>query len=127
MTDQEQPRDEDTGDLQQIQDPAKLVRVGSMVRGLHQEARELSLDETNLSRLREIHEEALRTIAETLTPEMRAELERLDPHLDSDAPSQAEMRLAHAQLVGWLEGILQGIQSSHAAQQDAADPRQQPG
>lgn len=126
MADQQGQEDEESGELQQIQDPAKLVRVGSMIRGLHQEARELSLDETNLSRLREIHEEALRTISETLAPEMRAELERLDPHLDSDAPSQAEMRLAHAQLVGWLEGILQGIQPGRATDQDVADPRQHP-
>lgn len=122
MTEQEQPPDDGPGQsLRQVHDPAKLVRVGTMIRALHQEARDLSLDENSLQRLGEIHEEAVRAVSETVDEEVRAELERLDPHLGESEPSQAEMLLAQAQLVGWLEGIFQGIQTGLSFQQAAVD------
>ncbi len=103
-----------------IEQPAKLLRIGSMVKQLLEEVRSAPLDEASRSRLREIYEQSIRELAEGLSPDLVAELDRVSIPFDSPTPSDAELRVAHAQLVGWLEGLFHGIQATLVAQQVAA-------
>jgi hypothetical protein len=103
-----------------IEQPAKLLRIGSMVKQLLEEVRQTPLDEASRSRLREIYELSVRELAQGLSPDLVAELDRVSIPFDSPTPSDAELRVAHAQLVGWLEGLFQGIQATLVAQQVAA-------
>jgi len=88
-----------------------------MVRQLLEEVRHSSLDEASRTRLREIYETSVKELAEVLSPELRRELERLSSPFDEGTPSEAELRVAHAQLVGWLEGLFHGIQAMLFAQE----------
>ncbi len=103
-----------------IERPAKLLRIGSMVKQLLEEVRQAPLDEASRGRLREIYEQSIRELADGLSPDLAAELDRVSIPFDSDTPSDAELRIAHAQLVGWLEGLFHGIQATLVAQQVAA-------
>ncbi len=103
-----------------IEQPAKLLRIGSMVKQLLEEVRLAPLDEASRGRLREIYEQSIRELAEGLSPDLVAELDRIAIPFDSPTPSDAELRIAHAQLVGWLEGLFHGIQATLVAQQMAA-------
>jgi hypothetical protein len=103
-----------------IEQPAKLLRIGSMVKQLLEEVRQAPLDEASRGRLREIYELSIRELADGLSPDLAAELDRVSIPFDSDTPSEAELRIAHAQLVGWLEGLFHGIQATLVAQQVAA-------
>jgi hypothetical protein len=103
-----------------IEKPGKLLRIGSMVKQLLEEVRQAPLDEASRSRLREIYEQSIRELAEGLSPDLVAELDRVSIPFDSDTPSEGELRVAHAQLVGWLEGLFHGIQATLVAQQVAA-------
>ena len=103
-----------------IEQPAKLLRIGSMVKQLLEEVRQAPLDEASRSRLREIYEQSIRELAEGLSPDLVNELDRVSIPFDSPTPSEAELRVAHAQLVGWLEGLFHGIQATLVAQQVAA-------
>jgi len=103
-----------------IEQPAKLLRIGSMVKQLLEEVRQAPLDEASRGRLREIYEQSIRELADGLSPDLAAELDRVSIPFDSDTPSDAELRIAHAQLVGWLEGLFHGIQATLVAQQVAA-------
>ena len=104
-----------------IQQPAKVMRVGSMIRQLLEEVRSAPLDEAARARLRDIHARSLAELEDGLAPELVQELERLSlPFTDDDVPSEAELRIAQAQLVGWLEGLFHGIQTALFAQQMAA-------
>lgn len=103
-----------------IEQPAKLLRIGSMVKQLLEEVRQAPLDEASRSRLREIYDQSIRELAEGLSPDLVAELDRVSIPFDSPTPSEAELRVAHAQLVGWLEGLFHGIQATLVAQQVAA-------
>ncbi len=100
-----------------IQQPAKVMRIGAMVRQLLEEVRQAPLDEASRSRLREIYENTVHELAEILSPELREELGRLSLPFEEGTPSDAELRIAHAQLVGWLEGLFHGIQAMLVAQQ----------
>lgn len=102
---------------QAVQQPAKVMRIGAMVRQLLDEVRSAPLDEASRSRLREIYETSVKELRDVLSPELRDELERLSLRFDEDAPSGAELRVAHAQLVGWLEGLFHGIQAMLFAQE----------
>lgn len=102
-----------------ITHPAKLLRIASMVRELLEETRQASLDEPGRIRLRQIYERALGELAEVLSSDLKQELATLAPPM-SGVPSDAEMRVAQAQLVGWLEGLFHGIQAALFAQQAAA-------
>ena len=106
--------------VESIEQPAKLLRIGSMVKQLLEEVRQAPLDEASRGRLREIYEQSIRELAEGLSPDLAAELDRVSIPFDSDTPSDAELRIAHAQLVGWLEGLFHGIQATLVAQQVAA-------
>lgn len=108
-----------TGDF--IQQPAKVMRIGSMIRQLLEEVRSAPLDEAARARLRDIHSRSLSELEDGLAPELVEELERLSlPFTDEAVPSEAELRIAQAQLVGWLEGLFHGIQTALFAQQMAA-------
>jgi hypothetical protein len=108
------------GQTESIDQPAKLLRIGSMVKQLLEEVRQAPLDEASRGRLREIYEQSIRELADGLSPDLAAELDRVSIPFDSDTPSDAELRIAHAQLVGWLEGLFHGIQATLVAQQVAA-------
>jgi hypothetical protein len=103
-----------------VNEPAKVLRIGSMVKTLLDEVRAAPLDEKSRVRLREIYEQSIRDLAEGLSPDLVAELARMAPPFDVEAPSDAELRIAQAQLVGWLEGLFHGIQATLMSQQMAA-------
>jgi Protein of unknown function (DUF2587) len=104
-----------------VEQPAKVMRIGSMIRQLLEEVRAAPLDEKSRVRLKEIHESSIKELEDGLAPELVAELERLSlPFADADVPSESELRIAQAQLVGWLEGLFHGIQTTLFAQQMAA-------
>jgi hypothetical protein len=104
-----------------VEQPAKVMRIGSMIRQLLEEVRASPLDEKSRVRLREIHERSVKELEDGLAPELSEELERLSlPFTEDEAPSEAELRVAQAQLVGWLEGLFHGIQTTLFAQQMAA-------
>jgi hypothetical protein len=107
--------------VESVEHPAKVMRIGSMIKQLLEEVRQAPLDDASRTRLREIYETSVRELGEGLSPDLRDELARLAlPFLAETAPSDAELRIAHAQLVGWLEGLFHGIQATLFAQQMAA-------
>ncbi len=104
-----------------IEKPAKVMRIGSMVKQLLDEVRQAPLDEAGRARLREIYGQSVRELTGTLSPDLAAELESMAIPFDADTvPSEAELRVAQAQLVGWLEGLFHGIQAALMAQQMSA-------
>src|SRR6476661_1969097 len=104
-----------------IGEPAKVMRIGTMIKQLLEEVRAAPLDDASRARLREIHERSIKELETGLTPELRDELERLSLPFSEDAiPSDGELRIAQAQLVGWLEGVFHGLQAALVAQQMAA-------
>jgi hypothetical protein len=103
-----------------VEQPAKVMRIGSMIRQLLEEVRAAPLDEKSRARLKEIHESSIKELEDGLAPELIEELERLSLPFGEDLPSEAELRVAQAQLVGWLEGLFHGIQTTLFAQQMAA-------
>jgi hypothetical protein len=104
-----------------VEQPAKVMRIGSMIRQLLEEVRAAPLDEKSRARLREIHESSIKELEDGLAPELVEELERLSlPFAENELPSESELRVAQAQLVGWLEGLFHGIQTTLFAQQMAA-------
>ena len=107
------------GDL--VEQPAKVMRIGTMIKQLLEEVRAAPLDDASRNRLREIHQRSIVELEDGLAPELRDELERLSlPFTEGGTPSDAELRIAQAQLVGWLEGLFHGIQTALFAQQMAA-------
>ena len=104
-----------------VEQPAKVMRIGTMIKQLLEEVRSAPLDDASRTRLREIHATSIRELEEGLAPELRDELQRLAlPFSEDTVPSDAELRIAQAQLVGWLEGLFHGIQTALFAQQMAA-------
>src|SRR5260370_15455979 len=104
-----------------IEQPAKVMRVGNMIRQLVEEVRVAPLDEKSRVRLKEIHASSIKELEDGLAPELIEELERLSlPFAEDAVPSEAELRIAQAQLVGWLEGLFHGIQTTLFSPQMAA-------
>lgn len=104
-----------------IEQPAKVMRIGSMIKQLLEEVRTAPLDEAGRARLAAIHERSIKELEQGLAAELIDELERITlPFSTTSAPSDAELRIAQAQLVGWLEGLFHGIQTALFAQQMAA-------
>jgi hypothetical protein len=104
-----------------VEQPAKVMRIGSMIRQLLEEVKSAPLDEASRQRLRDIHQSSIKELEAGLAPELIEELERLSlPFSEEGTPSDAELRIAQAQLVGWLEGLFHGIQTAIYAQQMAA-------
>jgi hypothetical protein len=107
--------------MEMVEQPAKVMRIGSMIRQLLDEVRAAPLDEKSRARLRRIHQSSIKELEDGLAPELVDELERLSlPFAEDEVPSEAELRIAQAQLVGWLEGLFHGIQTTLFAQQMAA-------
>lgn len=105
----------------QIEEPAKVMRIGTMVRKLLDEVKAAPLDDASRVRLSRIYDQSVTELGEGLSPELAEELQRIaEPFADGATPSDAELRIAQAQLVGWLEGLFQGIQTALFAQQMAA-------
>jgi proteasome activator-like protein len=116
-----QDDDDDRSLTDLVEQPAKVMRIGTMIKQLLEEVRAAPLDDASRSRLREIHATSIRELEEGLAPELREELDRLTlPFTEGAIPSESELRIAQAQLVGWLEGLFHGIQTALFAQQMAA-------
>jgi hypothetical protein len=124
--DDSKDKSDDRGDsgealAEMVEQPAKVMRIGTMIKQLLEEVRAAPLDDASRIRLKEIHKSSVRELEQGLAPELREELERLTlPFTDDTAPTDAELRIAQAQLVGWLEGLFHGIQTALFAQQMAA-------
>ncbi len=104
-----------------VEQPAKVMRIGSMIRQLLDEVKSAPLDEASRNRLKEIHQASIKELEAGLAPELVEELDRLSlPFTEEATPSESELRIAQAQLVGWLEGLFHGIQTAMYAQQMAA-------
>ena len=104
-----------------VSEPAKVMRIGSMVKQLLEEVRQSPLDEASRERLAEIYERSIVELSQAMSPDLQDELRNLAlPFRDGEIPSESELRIAKAQLVGWLEGLFHGIQATLFAQQLAA-------
>jgi Protein of unknown function (DUF2587) len=103
-----------------VDQPTKVMRIGTMIKQLLEEVRSAPLDEAARSRLAEVHERSVRELEDGLSPELVAELRRITLPLGDGPPSDAELRVAQAQLVGWLEGLFHGIQTALVAQRMAS-------
>ena len=103
-----------------VEQPAKVMRIGGMIRQLLDEVKSAPLDEASRARLADIYASSIKELEAGLAPELVEELERLSLPFSSETPSEAELRIAQAQLVGWLEGLFHGIQTAIYAQQVAA-------
>ena len=113
--------DSDESDLTSlVEQPAKVMRIGSMIRQLLEEVKSAPLDDASRQRLMQIHRRSIKELETGLAPELVDELERLSLPFTDATPSDAELRIAQAQLVGWLEGLFHGIQTAIYAQQMAA-------
>jgi Protein of unknown function (DUF2587) len=106
--------------MESVEEPAKVMRIGTMVKQLLDEVRAAPLDEAGRARLKEIYETSLSELSAGLSPDLREELARMAPPFEGQTPSNSELRIAQAQLVGWLEGLFHGIQAALMAQQMAA-------
>jgi hypothetical protein len=112
--------DVDAAVREAVEHPAKVMRIGSMIKQLLDEVRAASLDEAGRDRLKEIFDTSVEELGDALSPDLRDELRMFAPPFGSETPSEAELRVAQAQLVGWLEGLFHGIQATLFAQQMAA-------
>ncbi|TWP34204.1 bacterial proteasome activator family protein [Leekyejoonella antrihumi] len=108
-----------------VEHPAKVMRIGSMIKQLLEEVRNAPLDDAGRKRLADIHHRSIEELKDGLAPELVDELDRIALPFKDDAPSDAELRIAQAQLVGWLEGLFHGIQTAIMAQQMAAQAQLQ--
>ena len=117
----ETPVADDDGDSEElVTRPTKLIRIASMVRNLLDEVRRAPLDDAGRRTLREVHERSLRELEGVLSDDLRQELDKVVLPFTSETPSESELRIAQAQLVGWLEGLFHGIQATLFTQQAAA-------
>ncbi len=118
------PSDDDSDEerhiTDQVEQPAKVMRIGSMIRQLLEEVKAAPLDERSRARLARIYDSSIKELEDGLAPELVAELERLSLPFADSTPTEAELRIAQAQLVGWLEGLFHGIQTAIYAQQMSA-------
>ncbi len=121
QAEQQAPDDEEhTNPADLVEQPAKVMRIGSMIKNLLDEVRNAPLDEAGRKRLAEIHKRSIDELKGGLAPELIEEIDRIALPFGDAAPSDAELRIAQAQLVGWLEGLFHGIQTALVAQQMAA-------
>jgi hypothetical protein len=119
------PQGEDAEDGEQVTRPTKLIRIASMVRTMLDEVRRAPLDDAGRRRLREIHEKSVHELESVLSDDLKKELDEVVLPFSSEAPSESELRLAQAQLVGWLEGLFHGIQATLFTQQAMAQSQLQ--
>lgn len=118
------PPPDDSTDTDQarphVSEPSKLIRIASMTRAMLEEVREAPLDDAGRVRLRAIYDRSLAELKDVLSDDLVEELDAVFIPIDDGTPSEAELRVAQAQLVGWLEGLFHGIQASLISQQMAA-------
>ena len=118
---EEQVAEEAAGDevpgRESVSQPSKLIRIATMIKSMLEEVRQASLDEAGRQRLRQIHERSLAELSEVLSEDLRDELGEVMLPFDEHTPTESELRIAQAQLVGWLEGLFHGIQASMMTQQ----------
>jgi hypothetical protein len=119
--DQSAPR----GPSDLVEQPAKVMRIGSMVKSLLEEVRNAPLDDAGRAHLAQVHSRSIAELKDGLAPELVDELDRIALPFGDGSPSDAELRIAQAQLVGWLEGLFHGIQTALVAQQMAAQAQLQ--
>lgn len=117
--------DDEQSAADQIEQPAKVMRIGSMIKQLLEEVRDSPLDDAGRKRLAEIHQRSIAELKDGISEDLVAELDRLALPFTEGTPSDAELRIAQAQLVGWLEGLFHGIQTAMVAQQMAAQAQLQ--
>jgi hypothetical protein len=120
MADEDGDEEDERHISELVEQPAKVMRIGSMIRQLLEEVKAAPLDEPSRNRLKEIHTSSIKELEAGLAPELVEELERLSLPFAEGTPSEGELRIAQAQLVGWLEGLFHGIQTAIYAQQMAA-------
>jgi len=108
---------DETSERESVSQPSKLIRIATMVKSMLEEVRQASLDEAGRQRLRQIHERSLAELSEALSEDLREELGDVMLPFEEGTPSESELRIAQAQLVGWLEGLFHGIQASMMTQQ----------
>lgn len=115
----DEPAEPEEGDERQphVTEPAKLMRIAVMLRQVQEEARRAPTDERGRERLRIVHERALSELCEAISPDLREELEAFTLPFQDGTPSESEMLIAQAQLIGWLEGLFHGIQAAISHQQ----------
>jgi hypothetical protein len=123
--DDDEDRRDRTNPADLVEEPAKVMRIGSMIKQLLEEVRNAPLDQAGRRRLADIHHRSLEELKDGLAPELVEELDRIALPFRDDSPSDAELRIAQAQLVGWLEGLFHGIQTALVAQQMAAQQQLQ--
>jgi hypothetical protein len=114
------PDGEAGSERESVSQPSKLIRIATMVKSMLEEVRQASLDEAGRQRLRQIHERSVAELSEVLSEDLREELGGVMPPFDERTPSDSELRIAQAQLVGWLEGLFHGIQATMMTQQMTA-------
>ncbi|ADU49831.1 proteasome activator [Intrasporangium calvum] len=119
------PEREPTNPADLVEEPAKVMRIGSMIKQLLEEVRSAPLDPAGRRRLAEIHHQSIEELKDGLSPQLVDELERIAQPFRDESPSDPELRIAQAQLVGWLEGLFHGIQTALVAQQMAAQQQLQ--
>jgi len=117
--------DEEQAQREGVSRPSLIIRIASMTRAMLEEVRQAPLDEAGRKRLLAVHDRSLDELAEVLSEDLREEFEDIFVPLNEDNPSQSELRIAQAQLVGWLEGLFHGIQASLFSQQIAAQAQLQ--
>jgi hypothetical protein len=110
-------REQEEPDRETVSQPSKLIRIATMVKSMLEEVRQASLDEAGRQRLRQIHERSLQELSEVLSDDLKEELGEVMLPFDDGTPSDSELRIAQAQLVGWLEGLFHGIQATMMTQQ----------
>lgn len=108
---------EEQANREAISHPAKVMRIGSMIKQLLEEVRRAPLDDAGRVRLAAVYDTSVEELRSVLSEDLQAELNRLALPFDSDSPTEAELRIAQAQLVGWLEGLFHGIQATLFMQQ----------
>jgi hypothetical protein len=114
------PGADDDGASEAVSRPTKLIRIASMLRSLLEEARRAPLDDAGRRSLREIHQRSISALEDILSDDLRQELEEVALQFGGETPSESELLVAQAQLVGWLEGLFHGIQATLFTQQVAA-------
>jgi len=118
--DQVEPVEDDEEDIPSVTQPTKLIRIASMTRAMLDEARQAPLDEGGRQRLAEVHSRSIEELREILSPELQEEFNEIMVPLSKENASESELRVAQAQLIGWLEGLFHGIQASLWSQQMVA-------
>lgn len=103
-----------------VTDPAKLIRLGTMLQTMLTELKDTEHDDAGVRRLAAIHHETVEELGDILSDDLHEELLEFNNCCGSDTPTESEMRIAHAQLVGWIQGLLRGMQATATAQAQMA-------